>query len=236
MPLLDILRRHKALPLARRHAPSAPTEPDLAHVPQVPDVDIVVAAVDEPRIKTKACSPHRALPSRGSTGGGGGAVRTAAHLRWRTCAGASPRVGEARQAVPQPQQAAPSALLVDHQPRAPRPAMARLLVLHASEGTQATTAHASRSRCFCLIHHLVSVGAQAKNAAVVEATPADGERKRGGALGHEDPSGDAHGERWVRISQTAGTGTPRAPQRAHDPRTRERERRQPPLAGSSARR
>ena len=87
---------------------------------------------------SRASKPRRAprtgrcrLGGRGSTEGGGGAVWTAAHLRWRTCAGAPPRVGEARQAVPQPQQAAPSALLVDHQPRAPRPAMARLLVLHA---------------------------------------------------------------------------------------------------------
>ena len=59
MPLLDILRRHPARLLARPPAQSAPTEPDLARVPQVPDVDIVVAAVDEPRIKTKVRSPHR---------------------------------------------------------------------------------------------------------------------------------------------------------------------------------
>ena len=44
MPLLDILRRHPARILARPPAQSALTEPDLARVPQVPDVDIVVAA------------------------------------------------------------------------------------------------------------------------------------------------------------------------------------------------
>ena len=158
MPLLDILRRHPArLPFSparpRNPRPPSPTSPVCRRcLTWTSSLRLSTSRASKPRRAPRTAGAGAAVS--GVYGGRGGAVGTAAHFRWwtragarghnslirsdRFVAGAPPRMGEARQAVPRPRQAATAALLVDNQPRAPRPSMARLLVLHASEGERAT--------------------------------------------------------------------------------------------------